>query len=263
MAIDCDGESYSASASVRDRDRLRPAILENMGWKFYRIWSVDWFRNRPAEEERLLTALKELPEKAVSPTAPLQDAPKPTEEDSFTKKAAIGQLRFPCYKEVSVSDIRGQYCDDVPRIVHAILEVEAPVSEEWLLKRLVRLYDRQKVTSVVIEAFEEDMEDCEENGILRRGGFLYLKGKEIPMLRVPASHGTAREIRWIAPEELAMGLRALLKETGSAEKDGLFRLLVQRIGFSRVTDAMQEQLDPALDLLRDEIEISGALLSLK
>jgi hypothetical protein len=83
------------------------------------------------------------------------------------------------------------------------------------------------------------------------------------MLRVPASHGTAREIRWIAPEELAMGLRALLKETGSAEKDGLFRLLVQRIGFSRVTDAMQEQLDPALDLLRDEIEISGALLSLK
>jgi hypothetical protein len=263
MAIECDGESYSASASVRDRDRLRPAILENMGWKFYRIWSVDWFRNRPAEEERLLTALKELPEKAVSPTAPMQDAPKPTEEDSFTKKAAIGQLRFPCYKEVSVSDIRDQYCDDVPRIVHAILEVEAPVSEEWLLKRLVRLYDRQKVTSVVIEAFEEDMEDCEENGILRRGGFLYLKGKEIPMLRVPASHGTAREIRWIAPEELAMGLRALLKETGSAEKDGLFRLLVQRIGFSRVTDAMQEQLDPALDLLRDEIEISGALLSLK
>ena len=263
MAIECDGESYSASASVRDRDRLRPAILENMGWKFYRVWSVDWFKNRTAEEERLLSTLKEISETTVSPTAPLQKSPDTPEADSFTEKAEVEQFSFPCYKEVLVSDIRDQYCDDVQKIVQAILEVEAPVSEEWFLKRLVRLYDRQKVTSVVIEAFEEDMEDCEENGILRRGGFFYLKDKEIPMLRVPANRNTAREIRWIAPEELAMGLRALLKETGSAEKEGLFRLLVHRLSFTRVTESMQEYLDDAFHLLRDEIEVSGKMISLK
>ena len=34
-------------------------LLEGMGWKFYRVWSTDWFRNRGIEQERLLEAATE------------------------------------------------------------------------------------------------------------------------------------------------------------------------------------------------------------
>ena len=56
LAIECDGATYHSSRNARDRDRLRQEILERMGWKFYRIWSTDWFRNKSVEQSRLLEA---------------------------------------------------------------------------------------------------------------------------------------------------------------------------------------------------------------
>jgi very-short-patch-repair endonuclease len=49
LGIECDGASYHSGRSGRDRDRLRQEILENLGWKIYRIWSTDWFKNRSKE----------------------------------------------------------------------------------------------------------------------------------------------------------------------------------------------------------------------
>ena len=54
LGIECDGASYHSSATARDRDRLRQQVLENLGWKFYRIWSTDWFKNPTRELEKLL-----------------------------------------------------------------------------------------------------------------------------------------------------------------------------------------------------------------
>jgi len=49
LAIETDGAGYHSSATARERDRLRQEHLERLGWKFHRIWSTDWFRNREAE----------------------------------------------------------------------------------------------------------------------------------------------------------------------------------------------------------------------
>ncbi len=57
LGIEYDDANYHSSQSIRDRDRLRQEILERKGWKIHRIWSVDWFKNREAEIERLLQAL--------------------------------------------------------------------------------------------------------------------------------------------------------------------------------------------------------------
>ena len=61
-AIECDGQAYHSGVSVRDRDRIRQEVLENLGWRdrIWRIWSTDWFRNPAAETERLLQFLEKL-----------------------------------------------------------------------------------------------------------------------------------------------------------------------------------------------------------
>ena len=59
LAIECDGATYHSQKSARDRDYLRQAILERMQWKFYRIWSVDWFQNNQVEKEDLIKACKD------------------------------------------------------------------------------------------------------------------------------------------------------------------------------------------------------------
>lgn len=59
LGIECDGSMYHSAKSARDRDRLRQEILENLGWRIYRIWSLDWYRNTARETQRLIARVKE------------------------------------------------------------------------------------------------------------------------------------------------------------------------------------------------------------
>jgi very-short-patch-repair endonuclease len=59
MAIECDGASYHAAPTARERDRLRQQQLEALGWRFCRIWSTDWFLRREEEVQRVLRAHEE------------------------------------------------------------------------------------------------------------------------------------------------------------------------------------------------------------
>jgi very-short-patch-repair endonuclease len=59
LAIECDGASYHSSYTARDRDRLRQQQLENLGWRFHRIWSTDWFLRKEEEVKRALAAFQD------------------------------------------------------------------------------------------------------------------------------------------------------------------------------------------------------------
>lgn len=57
--IECDGATYHGSATARDRDKVRQAVLENLGWTILRIWSTDWFKNPRLVVDRIDAALSE------------------------------------------------------------------------------------------------------------------------------------------------------------------------------------------------------------
>ncbi len=59
LAIECDGATYHSSKSARDRDRLKQEVLEKLGWTVYRIWSVDWYKNREHEISKLIAVVAE------------------------------------------------------------------------------------------------------------------------------------------------------------------------------------------------------------
>lgn len=60
LGIECDGAKYHSSPVARERDRLRQQILENLGWKIYRVWSTDWYRNRTESERKLPDAVEKV-----------------------------------------------------------------------------------------------------------------------------------------------------------------------------------------------------------
>lgn len=259
LAIECDGADYHSSKTARDRDRLRQEILERMGWKFYRIWSTDWFRNKQAEKQRLLDAAK----KALE-NSPVKAGSADVENNGFSETVVEKHFEFPKYEMADALALARKYRGDIPAVTRAIVEAEAPVSEEWLLKRIVFLFDkREKVTNVVRAEFNRRMWNCARYGIVRKNGFLYLQDREIPMLRVPADGAEPREIKYIELHELATGLKEILRQNVCAEKQGLFKLLAQNLGFSRMGDAISEQMESALKLISKDIETNGDMISLK
>ena len=58
--IECDGAQYHSSATARDRDKVRQAVLEGMGWKILRIWSTNWFRDKNGVINRIHDKLEKL-----------------------------------------------------------------------------------------------------------------------------------------------------------------------------------------------------------
>ncbi|MCL2453495.1 MAG: AAA domain-containing protein [Alphaproteobacteria bacterium] len=101
LAVECDGATYHSALWARERDRLRQQVLENLGWRFHRIWSTDWFYRRGEQIEKLRRVLAEASAKTggevlpqPSPTLVRSDGPKkaPPREAS---KASEKPVKWP------------------------------------------------------------------------------------------------------------------------------------------------------------------------
>ena len=58
LGVECDGASYRSAVTARDRDRLRRAVLEGLGWSLVRVWSTEWVRDREKQVRRIFAALE-------------------------------------------------------------------------------------------------------------------------------------------------------------------------------------------------------------
>lgn len=57
-AVECDGATYHRSATARDRDKLREAVLRRLGWRVRRVWSTDWWNDAERAIEELQIRLE-------------------------------------------------------------------------------------------------------------------------------------------------------------------------------------------------------------
>jgi very-short-patch-repair endonuclease len=99
LAIECDGASYHAAPTARDRDRLRQDQLETLGWSFHRIWSTDWFHNQQAEVAKALPAYQRAVAAAdeldAAPSAPRVIAPRAIDQAGTVAPAATAAAEVP------------------------------------------------------------------------------------------------------------------------------------------------------------------------
>ena len=251
LAIECDGATYHSSKNARDRDRLRQEVLERMGWKFYRIWSTDWFRNKSIAQERLLQACMQATNSITKPKI-IKPEPQAEAADFVTEQPDPGNV-FEYYKELDALNIFYKYNRDFLKSLREILEAEAPLSDEYYLKRIVPIFDREKVTSAVINSFDYYISGYETYGIIRKNGFMFIKDKEVK-LRIPYKdpstnkYADKRELKYISCEELAEGMAVLIKENISISKDDLYKSLGNFLGF-RISASVNSKFDEALNLL--------------
>lgn len=262
LAIECDGASYHSSKNARDRDRLRQQILEKMGWRFYRVWSTEWYCNRASEQQKLLAAAAEAVEVPLWAGEPADNLRADLNEERETafEVERRGHFRFPPYKAADIDLLIPIYQPAYFKaMVKEILEIEAPLSEELLLRRTLAFFRREKITVAVQDMYEREMKGCAEYGIIRKNGFLYYQGNDI---HFRADGDITREIRHICPEELAAGILEILKQNITADKNGIYRELARQCGISRAGNTVTELFDRALELLRDKVKIEGEVLEL-
>lgn len=58
-----DGENYAKAATARDRDQLRPTVLNGLGWEVLSVWTVDWWLDPEQNLAKLVNILEEIKSK--------------------------------------------------------------------------------------------------------------------------------------------------------------------------------------------------------
>ncbi len=256
LAIECDGATYHSSKNARDRDRLRQQILEDKGWTFYRIWSTDWFRHTAQAKECLITAVEEaLKNNVVVTSTPVpqidasQYAPVTNTFTSYqSPSSGMPMDSLPHYQEADLSKWQATYHPDCfMNMLIDILKVEAPLSEDFLLKRL-KFIDNGSAKQLR-KTFNSLLQECSHNHIGRKGGFLYYGDCNDLQLRLPNGDSNDRKISEISPEELAAGLLYYVKGKQTINKRELYQLVAKNCGANRLGSSIEEALNSALKLL--------------
>ena len=145
LAIECDGANYHSAKNARDRNRLREQILEGKGWKFYRIWSTDWFRDRKNEEARLFAAVDDAIKNADSSVVDNTDITRDNKKEE-TVENEIEELPADLSQEIRKEEPLA------PTMIEFVPERENEEPE----------MNHPESSSDKLEAVEEDNDDMDE-----------------------------------------------------------------------------------------------------
>ena len=277
--IECDGASYHASETARDRDRLRQQVLEARGWTLHRLWSTDWFKDREGQVERLLglvetsraaareaqaaeaearerAALREREEeeRRRAESAPAAGAPDQPDEEPAPAAGGAAALPYTLADTPLLYD--GQDFGAAPaswvaRAVSEVASVEAPLHVAELAARVVARWGCDRVSPKMLRRVREVAEALgDEGGVAVRGDFVYAAGAaEVP---VRTRAGTRIPAERIAPEEYRAAALAVLRAGDGLDRRALTAAVRGLLGFSRTGAQLEAAIGAAVDALLAE-----------
>ncbi|MDE6407862.1 MAG: DUF4011 domain-containing protein, partial [Anaeroplasmataceae bacterium] len=239
-AIMVDGATYRIG-NCSDANALQERLLMRLGWRFLRVFSTEWIFQEKLEKERILHFLKEDSSNA-SRNENKKDSFLVEVEDTF-------DASFDSYPLVSRDEIEDLYNQKpISEIIYYIISKEEPIHIDYLLKRICFMYGRTKVTALVRDLFEQDIEDLE---IYRENSFLSIHPISSQGLRIPSD----RDIEFIHPEELKDAIYKIVKKSNGITKEGCFKKVIGLLGYNRMSDRAIEILEQALVFLKLEGKI--------
>ena len=234
LGIECDGATYHSSRTARERDRLRQEVLENMGWRIYRIWSTDWIKDPNYEKERLIAAVEDSLKKSqntnIAQTEHSQLIDDIVIEEPIEENKNSNEFGFVEYKLC----LPENYMQKSPQnALKTILEVEQPIHFEELCRRMAPLYGRQKATSVVRYEIRSQLTYLKDT-IKINNNFISFKDFENLEVRVPKEGSEyLRQINYICDEELLLAMTSIVKKSFGITPDDLFIVTAREFGYKR------------------------------
>jgi very-short-patch-repair endonuclease len=248
LGVECDGATYHSSRSARDRDRIRQQILELRGWQIHRIWSTDWFHRRAGEETRLLDVLaragrepqsKKEPPPAV-PAMPAATATGPANESADaaeTHAPESGEL----YVEASFSVASKYEPHEAPEktvhdAVRRIVEIEGPIHEEEVARRLATVWGRGRAGSRIRETALGALRSlCKLKALTHEKHFWSVNPPQEVRVRsrAEAASSTLRSAENLPPAEIVQAAREVLERNVRVPLEELIVEVARRLGFQR------------------------------
>ncbi|MGL4908906.1 MAG: DUF4011 domain-containing protein [Bacteroidales bacterium] len=252
LGIECDGATYHSARTARERDRLRQDVLENMGWKIYRIWSTDWNKDPITEGKKLIEAItNEISNYDSSKNAQREKFEKPISDSFITESKDVVDLeqqsnpyqfektidfKLPCNSDENV---------DLSDYITEIVKMQFPLHYDLLSQKIAPLYGNQKATIKIRREVDAALEKL-GTSIYREKDFLYPSKDAKIIVKMPND----RTINYIAIKEIAEAMMKILGHCiGGTNRERLLSETRKVYGFKNTGQNIATALNEAYNLL--------------
>lgn len=271
LGVECDGAAYHSSRTARERDRLRQDVLENMGWKIYRIWSTDWIKDPISEGKKLNYYIQECIAKYVDKDANKlheNSSQKELEIEKFSIikdmviEKKVENLReyygFEIYEEIDLSTVNRinyKYSNDYEEaLIMKCIELENPINIELLYKKMAPYYGNQKATIKIRGCVDYVLKNRLSSKVVQRDGFCYFIDGKISV-KVPDEFEPLRPIEYISQDELILAAITILKKSLGISCKELISLIAKVYRYARTGQNIVENITLAIASLEKEKSI--------
>ncbi len=267
LGIECDGPLYAASRSARDRDKTRPFVLADRGWRMQRVWSLDYF-NRPEEQlRRVLGALQHIgaPAQAAGAavTAPTMRDEGVEREEASRRPArgaedvsiavpyAQARFRVPTTREIPDVPV-----DRLAAIIAKIIDIEGPIHSDEIAERVRQLWDAGRLGPRMVRAIDVALEWAVRTSQAYRiaSGDFYQRATDTPIVvrdRSEVESSGLRAPEMLPPAEICECVLRILRAQFGASRDETITAVVRTLGFKTTTPALRDTIDRQIsDLLK-------------
>ncbi|TEB07766.1 hypothetical protein Psch_01321 [Pelotomaculum schinkii] len=267
--IECDGFSYIAVKTARDRDHLRKSVLKAMGWSIYRVWSTEWIKNPEIEGEKLISFIKETVDNyheditpviteqsvsAVPDTYEIVEEIKETPSTATKNGTPDNPYGFDYYTEAVWSEtpniLQYQGTNRIIEEIKYIVGIEQPISKDLLYQRMAGAFGRQKATAPVRNTINQALRATKAKEILTNSdGFVILAGFSNLRVRIPKQGDTPRPINYISPSEIGLAMLTIASHTFGLSSEGLIDETARVLGYARKGERIMTCVKEALSRL--------------
>jgi very-short-patch-repair endonuclease len=273
LGVEADGATYHRTFVARDRDRLRQAVLEGLGWRFHRIWSTAWFRDRNNEEIRLKEALDTARfgkrTKAIATSRPQYVE---VAIDEISADAAPSWITE--YQSTRLRSNSSKYDFYDPRAtaeiasaIKSVVTAEGPVHEDRVLRIVREHYGLGRAGTQIRESFSTALRMVLRGDYSKKDGFISVEGQKLSTVRSPNPKvaSTMRSIDEIPSEEIDLAVKNLLQDAMNATADELIVRISRLFGWARTGTEISAAVERSINRLKRSGQLSkaGSQLSIK
>ena len=262
LAVECDGASYHGALWARERDRLRQDVLEDLGWRFHRIWSTDWFYNRRTEIERLRTALFDARERAeqgirirgANHLRPTLATPAEAQPATIEAPQVIAR-KMPAYTR-TVIPIRVHYephetpISILAQLVEKIVEGEGPIHSDEVARRVAASFGKEKAGSRILIATRTALYRARSSNdqLLVDGKFWFTRAQqEHPPVRDRSEEsGATLKAENLSLLEVREAVKISRDDNAGGDDEDLIRAVARMLGFKRVGPDLYSRISEGL-----------------
>ncbi len=286
LGVACDGASYKASNSARDRDRLREQVLRQLGWRIHHIWSPAWVSRRDSEIRRLKEALEQAQQQQLE-----LETQKPISEVNadMTPKTDVQKIQFSGVEKlavpykiyplkatfnayIKVSNANSTYNsrqknefhfpenrETQTRLLAELVQNEGPVHFDYAVERLAAAWGIKQVTPKITHAVKESLSNLlREQKVVIKGSFLWPPNLKETPIRVPTQGDpeSKRNVAYIAPEEIEAAMTLTAQYALGISEDGLISEAVRVFGLNHGSEDAKAVFQEVLKRLERERKLA-------